>query len=250
MSGIGIGIGTHRLRFSDFINEQSILFGGSNQFINIDLVQVALAPTTVGTWSTWVKPVDATPVANESLISFGDTDANTGISLFISNTGQLVALARDTGVNQWVLQTDPAILSDNIWSHIAFVMDGIEAKLYLDSVFITQGFVIEADKTIFFNNLPGIDNGRIGNNNINNLGEVIHFNGNEDEVLFINRALTQPQVADIFNAGRPKDQRLISDGISYFRFDNDIVPVCTDFIGSNNGTYVNIVQGDIENDVP
>ena len=76
---IGIGIGTHRMRISGiagFTNEFSVLFPGVDEFVEIDLVRTALASTTAGTWSCWVKPVDATPVGVEHFVSFGGTDGS------------------------------------------------------------------------------------------------------------------------------------------------------------------------------
>ena len=74
---------------SDLGNKKSILFDGVNEYVNINDVKTVLATTTQGTWSTWVKLVDATPTAADSFIGFGDTDANSRINLNVGTTGLL-----------------------------------------------------------------------------------------------------------------------------------------------------------------
>src|SRR3989338_5054531 len=49
-------------------------FDGVNDRININTAVGDLATTTKGTWSAWVKPVDATPTANNVIINFGNGD--------------------------------------------------------------------------------------------------------------------------------------------------------------------------------
>jgi len=229
----------------------SYLLDGSNERIDIDDVRTALASTTVGTWSCWVRPVDATPGTEEVFISFGDTDANTRISLSIGITGLLLAFA---GSTLWNLDTDAAAFSDNTWTHIALVQDGTEPVLYVDGVAVAQAFGLSPDRTGWFNDIAGLDNGRIGDRNFNNNGEINHFNGNIDDVLFVNRDLSAAQVLNIFNSGLPKDESGIANGVSLFRMGEDDTFsggnwTVVDAIGSNNGASVNMEESDRESGV-
>lgn len=257
-TGLGIGMGGAQ-GGAPIYSRKSLLLDGANESVNIDSVASALSSDTVGTWSKWVKPVDATPALNSYLISFGDTDANTGLALLIGNTGKLLATARDGGVNQWILSTDAAVFSDNTWIHVAIVMDGVAPVLYVNAVAVAQTFLVPTDKTVWHNDLPGIDNGRIGALNLNSGGDVNHLNGNVDDTIFINRALTQPQIANLIKTGRPKNESAIANGVSGFRFgdapgDNWNITGSKwnfeDIIGVNVAETINAEEADVVNDAP
>ena len=230
-------------------NKHSILLDGISKYINIDSVRTALASTTVGTISLWVKPIDATPVGNTTILAFGDTDADEVIFLVLRTDGTVRFELRKAGVVQFRVTTNAAAFTDNTWSHVA-VTAGTTPKIYIGSTLVAQTASISVSLTEWFNNLTGLDNGRIGCANTASAGNYNFLNANYDEILFINRELTQPQISDIYNSGVPKDERAITNGVSMFEIDGDVMSVCTDAIGSNNGTYVNCVQGDIKLDVP
>jgi len=233
-----------------FTNTKSVLLDGINKCINITSVQVALASSTVGTFNFWVKPVTATPAGSEIITNFGDTDGSSELILFIApTTGKCRAYLRVGGAFRWDLSTDAVALTSGVWNMVSIVK-GIEPAIYINAVKVAQTFSVSVDKTLWLNDLPLVDNAHIGCRNINSLGHSLYFNGNFDESLFIERALTQPQLLDIYNGGVPKDETAIANGISQFRIDGDIVPTATDAIGSNNGTYINVIQADIVNDVP
>lgn len=235
-----------------FTNSKSILLDGISKFVNIDSVRAALAGTTEGTFDSWIKPVTATPAGFENIIAFGDTDADSDILVNIfATTGVLQVRCRKDGVNQWSKRTTAAAFTGGVWSHWALVVDGVgNVTIYINAVAVAQAYFHTLDKNAWFNSVPLLDNGRVGCINTNSAGNINFFNGNLDEVKFTNRALTQPQIADIYNSGAPKDETGIANGVSQFRFDGDTVPICGDSVGSNNGTYVNCVQGDIVTDVP
>lgn len=233
-----------------FANDLSVLFDGVDEYVNIDTVLTALASTTVGTWSFWIKPVDATPSAVEMPLSFSDTSANAYLHFLINTNGRIQYISRIAAEIKCSLRTDVAAFSDGVWSHFALVQDGVSPVLYVNGVAVAQTFIVSTDKTWWFNDDPNLDNGRIGDSNRNNLGEVLHFNGNIDEVIFVNRALTQPQIADIYNLGVPKGENAIANGVSLFKMgDGDTFPTLTDNIGDNDATMVNMEAGDIEEDV-
>jgi len=180
-----------------------------NDYVNIDGVVDDLASTTTGTWSAWVKPVDATPSPVEYYISFGDTNANEAIAIHPKPTGELKGIIVDAGTTDWALETDSVVFSDNTWTHIAIVQNGTEPVLYVDGVAVAQTFTTSNDKTSWLNQLGGLDNGRIGNLNFNSNGEKNHFNGTIDEVGIWSRALTGDDITTLYNSG---------SGLSYDNF--------------------------------
>lgn len=165
-------------------------FDGTD-YIDIDIAINDLVSTTIGSWSVWVKPVDATPAPPaKRIVSFGDADVNTVIQLRLQTSGLIHAQCAKTGITQWELQTDSALLSDGIFSHIALVQDGVEPVIHVDGVKPAQTFLVSTDKTAWFNDLSGIDKGRIGCTNFNNFGNVGFWEGLIDGILLYDRVLS------------------------------------------------------------
>lgn len=238
-----------------WVNQYSLLLDGVDEYVNIDNVRTALASTTVGTWSCWVKPVDATPAAVEMFITFGDTSALAFLNFWILSTGVLRAQAYTGGATQWNTVTDAAAFTSGVWTHIAIVQNGTAPVLYVNGVAVAQTLTSGADDGAWLNAIAGLDNGRIGCRNNNGGGNTVFFNGNIDEVIFINRALTQPEISNIYNSGSPKDESGIANGVSYFRMGDKGtyaggVWTFPDQIGSNDAVSVNCEFADRELDVP
>ncbi|KKK77325.1 hypothetical protein LCGC14_2854740, partial [marine sediment metagenome] len=173
-------------------------FDGVNDFINIDSVQTTLASTTQGTWTAWIKPVDATPLNSETFIAFGDVDANEFIYITILPTSKFNAFSRSAAGLKFTLQTDSAVFLDNTWTHVTLVQDGVSPVIYIDGVAVAQTFSTEIDKTHWFNDAPNLDNGRIGDVNRNNDGETLHFNGTIDGVKIYDRALSSDEIKRLY----------------------------------------------------
>src|SRR3990167_8135278 len=203
-----------------FINQYSFLLDGVNERFNIDSVRTALATTTTGTWSCWVKPVDATPASSDLFISFGAGTDTGSLWFYIDPSGFLAAAGRTT-LNQWLVDTDAAALSDNVWAHVAVVQDGTSPVLYVNGVAPAQAFLISTNKTIWFNNLV-MNNGRIGCRffTVAEGDGGLPFNGNIDEVGFFNTNLSAAGITEIYNNGKPKNllkHSASNNLISYFR---------------------------------
>ncbi len=176
------------------INQTEAEFNGVDNFININESLNNLATTKTGTWMAWVKPVDATPSEIKIIISFSDTNANEFIHLRIKTSGEFLVKTTDSGTSQWQLETDDIVFSDNTWTHVTLVQDGISPILYIDGVMVAQTFTTSTDKTSWFNDLTGLDNGRIGGRNVNSGGETNPFDGIIDEVKIYDRALSSNEV--------------------------------------------------------
>ena len=128
---------------------QGRTFAGAD-FINIDAALTPLAATTTGTWLSWVELDDATPTASSFLVCFGDTNADTTISMTILPSGVFWAQEIIGGINQWILVTDATILSDGVYGHVAVIQDGVSPVILINGVQIAQTFVISTDKTVWF----------------------------------------------------------------------------------------------------
>src|SRR3990167_2680622 len=105
----------HKSRTFNQKVQYCLLLDGVNERINIDGVGTTLATTTKGTWSCWVNPVDATPAANDMLISFGAGNTTDLVRIILATTGVFQAVATNNNINQWAVATDSAVFSDNTW---------------------------------------------------------------------------------------------------------------------------------------
>ena|SRR3990167_5446849 len=233
-------------------NQYSYLFDGVNERINIDAVQTALATTTTGTWSCWVKPVDATPAQHNEIITFANGNTTDLIQLFIvATTGVLRSTGNNDNIIQWDVDTDNTPFTDNTWGHVALVQDGISPVLYVNGVAPAQTFNVSTDKTVWFNNLV-LNNGRIGCRFFTASDGELPFNGNIDEVGFFNTNLSAAQITEIYNNGKPKNllkHSMSGNLVSYFRMgDKDSFDgtnwTLVDQKGTNNGSSVNMEESD------
>jgi hypothetical protein len=179
-------------------------FDGVNDYVNIDAALTPLASTTVGTWNVWVKPVDATPSNGQSIISFGDTNANERILLFRGSTnGRLKLFLSIAGVTQWYLDCDTLVFSEGVWTMATIVQDG-SPKIYLDGILKSSTFITDVDRTKWIANCTGLDNGRLSNENYNNIGETDFGSQDLDEVGLFDTALSAAQVLELYNSGTGK----------------------------------------------
>lgn len=154
----------------------------------------------------WVKPVDATPIAAEMFISFGDVNGNEIYQLGIKPDGKAQAFFRVGGVNKFQLETNAAAFLDATWTQIAIVQDGIEVALYVNGVKVAQTFTISTDKTVWNANASGLDNVRVGCRNFNSGGNTLFFNGDVDDVRIFNRALTVIELLGLNKEGNGTEE--------------------------------------------
>ena len=230
----------------------SVSFDGSNEFVEIDAVRTALATTTVGTWSCWIKPVDATPATFATPVSFGDTDS-VGVSVLetrIETNGKAGFQGVFAGSTKWYITTDVAAFSDAVWTHIAVVQDGVSPVIYVNGVAVAQTFVGSADKTWWFNSDANLDNGRFGVRNTNSAGNTNFFNGSIGSTTFWNTNLSAAQITTLYNSGQAilpiANLPAYANVVSHFNMGlGDTFPTLTDGVGGNNGTMTNQEASDI-----
>lgn len=176
----------------------AVLFPGTDECIDIDTVVNNLAGTTTGTWSIWVKPVDATPDPSQTIMGFGDTDAGEYINLNIGWDGKCYAELKDAGSNIWILRTDNVVFSDNTWTKIDVIHNGVEPIIFIDSIAVPQTFITDFGKVRWFSHTVEIDNGRIGCQNADNNGNINFFNGVLDIPLIFDRDLNISEITLLF----------------------------------------------------
>ena len=220
---IGVGVISNSLGGDSdvFVNSKSLLLnnGTADEYVNCDSMLTKLATTTKGGFSLRFKVSDTAPSAVGTIISFGDTDADSYIRVFLLTDGRLRFELRMSGVTQWRTTTNTAApLVNNVWHHLAFAQNSFAGKIYVDSEAPSQTVSDVTDAAIWFDDIPGLDNGRLGCQDINSLGNAIFIdNANFDELIGVDVLYSASTVLDVYNLGEPKDETSIVNGLCYYR---------------------------------
>ncbi|MDP3988715.1 MAG: LamG domain-containing protein, partial [bacterium] len=224
---------------------QGFKFDGVGDAVNIDGAITSLNSTTEGTWSMWVKPIDATPSSQKIPIVFNAGGTNTDRIEFLLRTDGNFDFQSTIGGGAslaWALRPDSPPFSDNTWTHLVGVQNGVEPKLYIDGVAVAQSFTTSVDKTIWFNDLTQ-NEAWIGERNVL-AGEEGFFNGSLDDVRIYNRALSADEVNQLYQLGATTHIASgfedTTDLFGHWTFDTGKVDftnnLAFDETGENNGT--------------
>ena len=184
----------------------SLLLNGADDYINLDTLLGGISSNTQGTWTAWVKPVDATPTGSGVIFEAGDTNVNEFLNLYNDASSDLRSQLYDAGTRHIYIDTPSGAFKDGQWSFIAIVQNGTSPMLYVNGTAQTLTYQDQSDLTLWMSALAGVDNFRIGCANHNNGGNTAFFNGNIDEVGIWNRSLTAEEILYLWNDG---------DGVSY-----------------------------------
>lgn len=143
----------------------NLYYDGIDDFLNIDAVVGELAGTTIGTISQWVQ---VPAIDNEVIFAFGDTDAATMLVCTFT-AGKFRIGLYITAAYAWDVTCDD-VLSIGTHHKLTVVQNGTEPVLYVDGAQPAQTFTDSTDKTKWFADAGGIDNGRVACNNFNGAG--------------------------------------------------------------------------------
>lgn len=237
----------------ELTNTYSVDFDGSNDFMAADGAASAASSFNGGTWQVWIAPDDASPNTYQTIISFGDDDADSFIQISIGGITQTIITASCTlgGTQQWVIITNDLAWSATDWHHVAIVHNGTDATLYIDGV--ASGFyTLSTNKAIWHNDIAGLDKFTVGAKIANgSIGQ--YFNGNIDEVAVCETQLTAANLLEIANPTTAKATDLSSySPVGWWRMgDNDGgsgTTITDQGSGENDGTLTNGPA--FSNDVP
>ncbi len=173
-------------------------FDGTDDNVDITNALSALASNTEGTILIWFSPVDASPTPDNKIIAFGDSDSQEFIYLSLKTTSILESACKVGGASRWLLVMDSAAFSDKNFYFIGLVQDSTQAKIYVDGIPPSQTFEIITDKTAWFSDATGIDNGFIGKLSYSGNPSQGPFNGTIGDVLIYNRALPPQEIQNIY----------------------------------------------------
>lgn len=184
---------TNDLRFF-FVNDPFALSFDGGDHIDIDTVLGELLTADRGDMELFILNPTAFTQDN-TLISFGDTNADEHMRLFIDNadSDKLKAELIDGGVVKWRLETDVGL--DLIGSSLTFFsvkllqqrsaggQQAIEPTIFVNGEKVPQTFTTSTDKTAWLNDISAnVDNARLGSLNADSAGEADQMEGKIDHV--------------------------------------------------------------------
>jgi hypothetical protein len=200
-------------------------FGNARSFDGVsDYVNLTSTPTT-GTGSftieSWVKT--STTATAQNIISYGNTTANNGISLYVNTSNQIQA---DTSGGTGPHST--ATVTDGTWHHVAVVNNAGSFQIYIDGS--ASGSPVSLSP-----NITSSSTNRIGTNYAAGSG---WFKGSIDDVRLYNSARSQVQIqADVNNYTYQSPSTIVStnlltgktgvDGIDEFVYNLSSLPANT-----------------------
>ncbi len=230
-----------------FVNAKSILFPGVNQFVTLGTpANLSFERTDPFSKSIWFK---TTTTAFDVLMSkFSVAGAETGIQLFFFNS-RINFIIGSTGVNRIFVRTNN-LFNDDTWRNVVLTYDGSSlasgVHIYVDG---------NDEALSIINN--GLSASVLNSADVelaSRAGGGFSFGGNTDEPTWWDKDLNQPEVDEIVGIGEPNNlvaHSAYANLITWLRNgDNDTFPILIDNKGSNNGTMINMVAGDIVLDTP
>lgn len=152
-------------------------FDGLNDYINLDLLAAELVNVNNTKGAIMFRGrIHDFLTNNQTIWSFGDTDANELFLFGVSATDyKFTSYIRVVGVIDWHF-TSNSIFSEDIIYTIILIQNGSEPVLYVNGILEPITFSVSTDKTSWFYKLTGVDNSRIGCRNYNGVGNSIFAN--------------------------------------------------------------------------
>lgn len=239
-----------------FDNSFSVQFDGINDFISVaDNNAFDLDAGLPFSYSWWQKTTDG---AAYTILEKANN--NQGIRIFKANSDEIRISWRGPGgtgdrIRVETLAPPPNILSGS-WTHYCVTFDGTNAagmKVYENGVSLTMNTL---NDTLAGNptNTAVLAIGGRSNGSGN-------YTGNLDEVSYWTSELSAAEVIEIYGGGTPQFPISQDSGnyvssaslIAWWRMGDilgDVYPLINDAIGTNHGTMINMVAGDIETEAP
>ena len=232
---------------SVYDNRNSVLFDGTNDYVNIDTVVGDIEGNNVGTISFWINYVAG--ISGDSANVFTISDGSAAEYLQINVDSNTVTNALRFHLTSSGTGSDPTLVTsaayNDAWHHVVLTSNGSACTLYIDGG--TAGLATNTNNAgQWLNDLADLDAGRIGGLRIS--GAEKSFTGKMDDVAIWTVALDSSTVNTIYNGGTPIDLTVDhSTGlIGYWQFNEGAGTNAIDSSGQgNNGTLVNAIYSSV-----
>jgi len=217
---------------SSFTNDYSLAFEGVDEYVDISITNFMDADFSISCWMN----ADNANVDSWAGLGIGSNYQN-GLKIAYNRL-----LYKDDAANVYVEDFSPAPSNDE-WNHFVISHD-LSTKTF--SMYLNAN---TATTSTYSDNLL-TDRASSDNLYISSLGRP--FIGYIDEVSVFNAALSSADVTSLYNNGEPNDLSELANLHGWWRMgDDDTHPTITDNSGvGNDGTMINMVSGDIEENTP
>lgn len=171
-------------------NNGTLIFNGTNQYGSITHNSILSFGSSGFTCDLFIKTT-LTSAASRRLTQKGVGGPNDLEYLFaVNTTGNLTASTSTTGSSQTAASTSTVQVKDNAWTHVALVKSGTSANFYKDGIL---GFTGTVDASPIQLSGPQY---------IGGAGAAAYFSGEMASLKIYNRALSDVEVLQNFNATR------------------------------------------------
>ena len=248
--GVGLGGGrsatsSGRLPGGSFVNEYSLDFDGSNEYMAVAASSDFEFGTGNFTMSVWFKADTIGPSASTdyySLLEFRGSNGDAAPALYMSQQSgyRLYVYNGSTVVNY---NTTPSV---GQWYHLAYTRSGTTGTIYLNGSSVASG----TDSGNYNLSTPAPKVGKVATSATGK-----YFDGKVDEFSLFDSALSPTNVTAIYNRGVPADLTSLSP-IGWWRMGDDATWdgsnwTIPDASGNDNaGTTDNMVEVDRVTDLP
>jgi hypothetical protein len=234
---------------SSFLNEKSMLFDGTNEYVDMgNPTELNFADTDAFSISVWIKTTDTFGMVVAKQL---DSAPFTGWRWGVDNGKSSIEMA--SGSSNFIRrETTSTGLGDGFWHNIVITYSGsgtaAGVNLYIDDTL--QGMATTSDNlsgtiasaATFKVGVRGPSSGQ--------------YAGNVDEVSVWDKALSGSEITDIYNSGTPSDlaeHSASANQVGWWRMgdeDDTISSIKDRSTNSNDGTPTNMESGDIVTDTP
>lgn len=221
-----------------FSNRSSLVLDGVDEYIDFG-DNYDFGPATAFTVSMWVKPQNF--AAARVFISKSSIDANV-FGWVISHTTAGKILLQMRAPSQLRSFTFSQILTAGVWQHLVFTYAGGNnlngSKVYIDSV--VGSTPPSQPITNSWTHTDPLFVGKRSNS--------FFYSGSVNQVSIWDKALSQTEIDEVYNSGKPKDLKrhsAVANILSWWEFSKSLnFPTEVDLINSIDGTLVNMEAGD------
>lgn len=186
------------LQFDSPYSNYSLSFDGTGQYINCGTSNIS--ELQVLSLSCWFKEVDSSNTGTRAIIANKNYSSNNGVALWIFGSDLVFQIAAQNDNLSW--NNSRVVIFRNYapigsWHHISCTYDGTDAKIYINGV-LRNTWTPTQPYTVYYS--PTYNELRIANRS-DTTGAP--FVGKIDETAIFNTALTEAQVLEIYNNGKP-----------------------------------------------
>ena len=184
-----------------FVQKPGIYFDGSDDYLNLDDVVASVIQTynTTGALFVEFQPI---ALAAGVLISLGDTSAAEYIQISTTAAGKITCECKDAGTSAWKFTTTSAELEAGKTYGIMLTHNATAPVLYVNREAVPISYSVTTDKTKFFADTTGIDNGRAMCNSIAAAGNANFLNGILHRLAIFNDCPSAAEAYEICRGGK------------------------------------------------